>query len=505
MNRPFVTLCIFLFMGILSAHVFEYLITLNIVFYMLILSLIIFLFTEKGFIIFILLTVSILGSYVYSQSIIGDRLIASAPKDVVINARILNEASFRNFYSEYEIEIIDLYLEKSNKRINVNQNSQLRIYKTSSNNSTFFIDDIIEIKNSNIRKLLEEITDVKSNSYEFFLKSKGIEHILEADIDNININNTSLYKSNKFRLKSYRIKTNIEDFLDSTLDYENSNIAKSIIFGNQGYLSDEKLDVFSKTGTAHIMAVSGLHVGLIVIIIDNALKLMKIGRNIRLYFIVLFLLFYGYIVYFPISIVRASLMYILHVIAYFLNRRYDSINALFFLAFILLIYNPLSIFSISFQLSFVATLSILILSPLLNKKMSKRLGFLAPLISVTLSAQIGTIPIMAYHFNQISIISLLTNLLIIPLLGPILFIILASVLFGLISFELSFVINQISNSLLSYINWISMKCAEIPYGSLEITEMKFVYMVWYYIFLSIVYFLFNIEDREKEPMKKYEL
>jgi len=207
-------------------------------------------------------------------------------------------------------------------------------------------------------------------------------------------------------------------------------------------------------------------------------------------------------VYFPVSIVRAGFMYILYVIAYFLHRRYDSINALFFIAFTLLIHKPIAIFSVSFQLSFIATLSILLLSPIFNKILSRKIGFLGSLLAVTLAAQIGTLPIMAYHFKQLSVISLATNLLIVPLLAPILSIAFISVLFGIISFRIGFLINKITNNLLNYINWISAKCAIIPYGSFEINQVKIIYIFGYYILLSIIYFTYK--QYENKQIKRKE-
>ena len=108
------------------------------------------------------------------------------------------------------------------------------------------------------------------------------------------------------------------------------------------------------------MAVSGLHVGLMAIVADKFLRLITIGKNKRLYLTMIILIFYGYMVYFPASIVRAGVMYLLYITAYFLHKRYDSVNALFFIGFMLLIRRPLIVHSISFQLSFMATLSILL-------------------------------------------------------------------------------------------------------------------------------------------------
>jgi len=151
----------------------------------------------------------------------------------------------------------------------------------------------------------------------------------------------------------------------------------------------------------------------------------------------------------------------------------------------------MTIFSISFQLSFTATLSILLISPILNKLLSNKIGFLSLLLSVTLGAQIGALPIMAYHFKQISLISLVTNLLIVPMLIPMLSTVFLSILLGTVSFRIGFIINQITNNILNYINWISTKCAIIPYGSFEIRELKIIYILGYYILLSIIYFTYK--------------
>lgn len=231
------------------------------------------------------------------------------------------------------------------------------------------------------------------------------------------------------------------------------------------------------------------------------------GRNKRLYLTMFILIFYGYMVYFPISIVRAGAMYFLYVAAYFLERRYDSINALFFIGFILLIYRPMTIFSISFQLSFMATLSILLLSPILNEKLNKITGPLSSLLSVTLAAQIGTLPIMAYHFNQVSLISLLTNLLIIPIISPMLSIAFFSILIGAVSFRLGFFINKITNHLLNYINWITMKCSAVPYGNFKVDEIKPIYIFSYYIVLGAICFLLYKRGclKKERLVKVYEL
>lgn len=488
------------------SYIFDCFIPVYYVILFILLALVSLLIYEKAFNILFMLAVMILGIYLYGQSIMGDRLLEMFTPGSVIKARVLKEASLRKSYNEHEVMLINIFADEKSKGIKVGRKAQLNIYQSSSEDFMFTVGDIIEIRNVNVRKLLENYKKDTLDGYELFLRSKGLEYILNVNMEDITKTDTGL-KYTGISGKSYKAKTYLENFLDSTLDFENSNILKSIIFGNQGYLSKDKLDIFSKTGTAHIMAVSGLHVGLMVIITDRFLKLMKVGKNGRLYSIMIVLIFYGYMVYFPVSIVRAGIMYLLYIAAYFLQRRYDSINALFFIGFILLIYRPMTIFSISFQLSFIATLSILLLTPILNGRLSKITGPLSPLVSVTLAAQIGTVPIMAYHFNQISLISSITNLLIIPLISPMLSIAFVGTLIGAVSFRLGFLINQVTNHLLNYVNWVTIKCAIIPYGSFEIGEVKPTHILGYYIILGIIYFLLykgnNLE--EERPVKTYEL
>ncbi len=488
------------------SYLFSCFISIYYVIFFVLLALISLLVYEKAFNILFLFTVVILGIYLYGQSIIGDKLLEMSTSDSIMRVKVLREAKLKKGYSEHEVEIINIFADKKSKGIKVGQKAQLNIFQSSTEDLMLAVGDIIEIKNANIRKLMKDYEKDKINGYELFLKSRGLEYILNVNIENIAKIDMN-FKCINIPDRSYRAKIYLEDFLDSTLDFENSDILKSIMFGNQGYLSNDRLDMFSRTGTAHIMAVSGLHVGLMVVVIDRFLKLVRVGRNKRLYLTIFILIFYGYMVYFPISIVRAGAMYLLYVAAYFLERRYDSINALFFIGFILLIYRPMTIFSISFQLSFIATLSILLLSPILNEKLNKIIGPLSPLLSVTLAAQIGTFPIMAYHFNQISLISLLTNLLIVPMISPMLSVAFFSILIGAISFRLGFFINKITNHLLNYINWITIKCSAIPYGNFRVDEIKLLYIFSYYIVLGAICFLLYKRGcfKKERLVKVYEL
>ena len=120
------------------------------------------------------------------------------------------------------------------------------------------------------------------------------------------------------------------------------------------------------------------------------------------------------------SVIRASIMTWIYLFSRVISKKYDGISALSLAGLIILIPNPLLIFTASFQLSFLAAFSIILFySPILEYLLKIR--FMPPvigqLLAVTLAAQLGTLPISIFHFHQLSIISPITNLLIIPSLG----------------------------------------------------------------------------------------
>lgn len=127
MKKPFATSCIFLFIGIIGSHLFKYDVPMYYVVFTILLSLVVFLFYDRGFLIFFLLTLAVLGGYIYNQSIQGDVLLNTGQNNRRIGVRILKEGIYKNGFVEYEVEILNLYLDQSKTPIQVNKNAQLKI------------------------------------------------------------------------------------------------------------------------------------------------------------------------------------------------------------------------------------------------------------------------------------------------------------------------------------------------------------------------------------------
>lgn len=217
-------------------------------------------------------------------------------------------------------------------------------------------------------------------------------------------------------LEKISFKKNIKDDfrnriekISLLLNKRNGELFKSILLSD-GSISEDK-EEFLNLGLAHIFAVSGLHIGLIFLFISKALFFLpkKIKKVLSLFLT----FFYIYLIGFPISAVRAFLMILFLNLSFFIGLKYKTSTALILSALINLGINPYNIFSASFILSYSCILSIVIIYPKLRLYTGKT--FLGKSLSISLSIFIGTLPIQLYFFYQVNIISIIANLILIPL------------------------------------------------------------------------------------------
>lgn len=199
------------------------------------------------------------------------------------------------------------------------------------------------------------------------------------------------------------------------------SLAKALLLGQKSSLDSNTKENFSNSGIIHILAVSGLHVGLIYVGLSYLLNLIswvRRHRAVKACILITILWVYAAVTGFSPSVCRASLMLTIATIALSLNLNNLPFNALFSAALLMLIINPFEIISLSFLLSFSAVYGILSVSPALNK-LSQSSGFFIKWIAISLlistSAQLATLPFTLYAFGQFPNYFMLANLLAIPL------------------------------------------------------------------------------------------
>lgn len=219
-----------------------------------------------------------------------------------------------------------------------------------------------------------------------------------------------------------------EQFREKLLNiYRNQNLGKNeleilsaLTLGYKRELDPETKRVFSASGAMHVLAVSGLHVGIIFLVISflfGFLKKQKTGRIIFVIISILLLWSYAFITGLSPSVMRASTMFTIFVIGENINRKPNSYNSLAASAMFLLLINPNNLFEVGFQLSYSAVFGILFLQPKIAGIVTvknKFIKFFWILLTVSIGAQIATFPISVFYFNQFPTYFWITNLIVIP-------------------------------------------------------------------------------------------
>jgi competence protein ComEC len=205
-------------------------------------------------------------------------------------------------------------------------------------------------------------------------------------------------------------------------DKDALGVSSALLLGYKEDLNPETMQSFSKTGTLHVLAVSGLHAGIIFMILNvltSFLLRFKNGKQIQSIIVLLGIWYYAYVTGLSPSVCRASLMFSLMAVAKLSNRKTSSFNVVFMSAFILVLLNPFIIVDVGFQLSYTAVLGILYLQPKLQALYLPKFKvdeYIWGLLTVSFAAQIFTFPLSIYYFHQFPLYFLLSNLLVIPLI-----------------------------------------------------------------------------------------
>ena len=276
--------------------------------------------------------------------------------------------------------------------------------------------------------------------YKQYLYNRGIVYTQHTDASQI----VSIGKNASFLHRLARYRQIIENcILKSRLSHDAKSFVIAIILGNNDYISPESQDSFSKAGAAHILAVSGLHVGIIAMIIWCILFPLDYYRCRRLRLVVTIIIIALYAIFTGLSpsVVRASIMTTFAFAELILYRRNTSLNALLVAALIILVFSPFSLYEVGFQLSFCTVAAILIIVPKLRGIVYVRnriLNYILSSIWVSLAAMISTSAITAYYFHSIPLLAFATNLIILPLMPVFMVLYIIYIVILIIYGELSF-------------------------------------------------------------------
>ncbi len=315
---------------------------------------------------------------------------------------------------------------------------------------------------------------------------------------------------NPLLLKIESWRDHIRNFLEKEATPPSSSIFQALVLGEQGTIPEDVRESFITTGIAHLLAISGDHLGIVAflsfsfflwmmkrsefLLLSLSVKKWAAGLTIPC------LLLYTLIAGGGISVIRATIMVITFFLSIVFDRQRNLLHTLCLAAFLILLFSPPSLFDVSFQLSFLAVLSILYLAPRIYRHLKKEELYLPPEASwkqniikylflsfiVTVVAILGTAPFVALHFNRISLIGFFANLLIIPWVG---FLIvpgsLIASIFSFFFYPLAGLLIMVSQFLATILLKVVDFFASIPLASIHLPTPTAFEMILFYLLLFL--------------------
>lgn len=287
----------------------------------------------------------------------------------------------------------------------------------------FIIDD--ELITYNTLNEIKEPLNPHQFNYKNYLKNLGISHQLNGRKKSYMLSNSSSPTIYGFAAAT-RTKF-IEQLEKASFGKDELAIIQALLLGQRNSISAEIYEYYKDAGAVHILAVSGLHIGVLLLLLQfllAPLERVRKGKTLKLILIVALLWYFALLAGFSASVVRAVTMFSFVAYALHLNRPSNTFNILALSMFsILLVINPMLLFQVGFQMSYAAVFSIVWIYPMLQRFWYPKNGVVRKiwqLLSVSLAAQLGVLPISLFYFHQFPGLFFISNLLIVPFLGVLL-------------------------------------------------------------------------------------
>ena len=418
---------------------------------------------------------------------------------------------------EIQAEIVSLKIKGEYKdKYIVKSKYGKRFYLYVNTKKEFDYGDIVEVKG--IFSKVNKATNEYCFDYREFLKQKKID-------GNIMASKVNLLRKNSMLCKISNVKIKLNNYIDENYSDTASGFLKTLLLGETNEIEKEIKEDFTKANISHILAISGMHISIIILVIKNIMQILKFDKRLEKIFLNLLIICYIFFIDYPISAIRVAITQVILLITFFTNRKSNFYNTISITLFIILLLNPYNIESTAMQLSFGGICGIYLFYKFIkkmffykfciqkktvkeiskeNKKENKNIReniknicqtviksnklkqIVIDSLCLNISVQIFIFPIVWYKFNFISITSFIPSILISLFIFPIL-------ILGYLSFFEIFIQKFISIGIISKINnFIILKMlnlvsilSKIPLLSIYLKRPNEIFIVSYYVVLIL--------------------
>lgn len=332
-------------------------------------------------------------------------------------------------------------------------------------------------------QLINDPINPAAFNYAAYLARKNIYHRLF-----LKANEYKLIDSSKEGLTEYTVNLILSILRKNIPGKQQQAIGEALLIGYTFDLEDELVDAYSKTGVIHVIAISGMHLGLvygILLWLTSFFRKVRLLQWIRPVLILIALWAFSILVGAGASILRAAVIFSFMLITEWLQRKHNPYNSLAASMFCLLCFNPFYLWDIGFQLSYTAVAGIIVFAkPVYHYWYIpyKPIRYCWQLMVVTCSAQVFTIPVVLYHFHQFPNLFLITNLVIVPLSGIALYGLI--LLLFLSPFHLvASMLGTVLDKTLAFMNQLIFYAGQLPFSVTSHIQINAVQIVGYFLFL----------------------
>jgi competence protein ComEC len=402
-----------------------------------------------------------------------------------IDGLIIEELKPNELYTKFLVQVDAFNHKKSNGKI--------LVYFSKRNQKSLSIGDRLFL-NSELKPILKNYNPDTFN-YASYMENQNVFHQIKCFENDYYIGKR--IKNLNYYINFLRQKL-AHSFATHNFSLKTKSIVNALLLGQKQQIDSETLNDYKNSGVVHILAISGLHIGIIYgffNFIFGVLNRYKHGKTIKLISIIVLLWLFALISGMSASITRAVMMFSLIAFGNFINRRNSIYNAVAASFFILLIYNPLLIFDVGFQLSYAAVISILLFQPFYKKcyfTKNKIIVYITDLFLVSTAAQLGVLPLMMLYFKQIPTLFLLANFVVIPIATVVLILGIITLVLNFAYLPLALLFGKIISFLVDlmnqYIHFLS------SFGNSIIKNITFTPILaisLYIIILTFIYWIYN--------------
>jgi len=385
-------------------------------------------------------------------------------KEVTIKGKIVDEADQREFNTKFIVKV-----------------EKTRILVTTERTSSFKYGDIVEVKGKLTKPKEFETDNGRVFDYKNYLRKDGIFfEIKNAKVTKLESGGISL-RGILFELKDFLLSK-----IEKSIPEPESSLASGLLLGAKKSIGEDLRNDFIRTGTIHIVALSGYNV---TIVAENIMRVFgrilarTASTMLGIFSIILFAIMTGA----GATVVRASVMAIIALIARVTGRVSDIGRALVIAGTAMIIWNPwILIFDISFQLSFIATVGLIYLTPKIKHWfyfLPKTFG-IQELVSATVATNIFVLPFILYKMGILSIVALPANILVLPFIPVTMLFIFFAMSLESIFHPFSIPFSYIAYGLLHYELFVISSLSKLSFAAVNVSEFPFIIIVIIYVFFA---------------------